>query len=118
MNPGINRRDFLAAAGGAYISSLPAPAQDSGAPGFTIRISSVDLEIAPRRIFKTIGYNGSVPGPPLRMTEGQPVTIEVVNETSTPKLFPWHGLFIPSEVDGSAEEGTPPVPSKGRRRYQ
>src|SRR5580658_4526501 len=114
----MNRRDFLTAAGGAYLSSLSARAQDAGAPGFTVRISSVDLEIAPRRIFKTIGYNGSVPGPPLRMTEGQPVTIDVVNETSTPELVHWHGLFIPSEVDGSAEEGTPPVPSKGRQTYR
>jgi FtsP/CotA-like multicopper oxidase with cupredoxin domain len=78
----------------------------------------VDVEIAPRRLIKTIGYNGSVPGPPLRMTEGQTATIDVLNETSTPELVHWHGLFIPSEVDGSAEEGTPPVPPKGRRRYQ
>jgi FtsP/CotA-like multicopper oxidase with cupredoxin domain len=119
MNCGMNRRHFLAAsAGAAYLSSLPARAQDSGAPDFTVRIGSVDLEIAPRRIFKTIGYNGSVPGPPLRMTEGQPVTIDVWNDTSAPELVHWHGLFIPSEVDGSAEEGTPPVPPKGRQRYQ
>ena len=118
INRSINRRHFLAAAGGAYLSSLSAPAQDTGAAAFTVRIGSVDVEIAPRRMFKTIGYNGSVPGPPLRMTEGQPVTIDVVNETSTPELVHWHGLFIPAEVDGSAEEGTPPVPSKGRQRYQ
>ena len=29
---------------------------------------------------------------------------------SEPELVHWHGLFIPPEVDGSAEEGTPPVP--------
>ncbi len=118
MNRSMNRRHFLAAAGGAYLSSQPARGQDAGAPDFTVRIGSVDVEIAPRRIFKTIGYNGSVPGPPLRMTEGQTVTIDVFNETPTPELVHWHGLFIPSEVDGSSEEGTPPVPPKGRQRYQ
>ena len=103
----MNRRDFLAAAGGAYLSSLSCQAQEAGKADFTVRIGAVNLEIAPRRVFKTIGYNGSVPGPLLRMTEGQPVTIDVLNETSTPELVHWHGLFIPSEVDGSAEEGTP-----------
>lgn len=114
----MNRRDFLAAAGGAYLSSLSSQAQEAGKVDFTVRIGAINLEIAPRRVFKTIGYNGSVPGPPLRMTEGQPVTIEVFNDTSTPELVHWHGLFIPSEVDGSAEEGTPAVPSKGRQTYR
>jgi len=30
----------------------------------------------------------------------------------------WHGLFVPSDADGADEEGTPPVPPHGRRRYQ
>ena len=29
----------------------------------------------------------------------------------------WHGLFVPSEVDGAEEEGTPMVPPHGSRRY-
>ena len=33
---------------------------------------------------KTIAYNGQVPGPLLRLKEGQPVTIEVTNRTETP----------------------------------
>jgi FtsP/CotA-like multicopper oxidase with cupredoxin domain len=114
----MNRRDFLSAAGGVYLSSLSARSQEAGKADFTVQIGPVDLEIAPRRIFKTVGYNGSVPGPLLRMTEGQPVTVDVLNETSTPELVHWHGLFIPSEVDGSAEEGTPAVPPKGRQRYR
>jgi len=34
-----------------------------------------------------------------------------------PELVHWHGLFVPSEVDGSEEEGTPMVPPGGVRRY-
>jgi FtsP/CotA-like multicopper oxidase with cupredoxin domain len=119
----MNRRSFLGTAGGMYLSALTGEAQNlpqqySPKADFTVRIGPIDVEIAPRRNFKTIGYNGSVPGPPLRMTEGQTVTIDVFNETSEPELVHWHGLFIPSEVDGSAEEGTPPVPPKARQRYQ
>jgi len=37
--------------------------------------------------------------------------------TQTEELVHWHGLMVPSEVDGAAEEGTPPVPAHGQRRY-
>ena len=52
------------------------------------------------------------PGPVLRLPEGRPVTVDVVNQTSIPELVHWHGMFIPPEVDGSAEEGTPMVPPR------
>ena len=47
------------------------------------------------------------PGPVLRMREGKPVTVEVINDTDTPELVHWHGMLIPSEVDGTEEEGSP-----------
>ncbi|HXX43948.1 MAG TPA: multicopper oxidase domain-containing protein [Candidatus Acidoferrales bacterium] len=102
------------------------PAQVSGATkpenqtpaDFTLRIAPIALEIAPSRFISTIGYNGSSPGPVLRMREGKPVTVDVINDTDAAELVHWHGLFVPSEVDGSEEEGTPMVPSGGRRRYQ
>jgi FtsP/CotA-like multicopper oxidase with cupredoxin domain len=83
----------------------------------TLRISPVVLEIAPGRVIKTTGYNGSAPGPVLRLREGRPATVDVHNETPVPELVHWHGLFVPSEVDGAAEEGTPFVPPHGSRRY-
>jgi FtsP/CotA-like multicopper oxidase with cupredoxin domain len=66
---------------------------------------------------KTIGYNGSAPGPLLRVPEGKTISIDVHNNTGEPEVVHWHGLHIPSDVDGSLEEGTPPVPPRGRRRY-
>ena len=92
--------------------------QDSGKADFTLRIASIALELAPNRIISTIGYNDISPGPLLRMREGTPVSIDVINDTDIPELAHWHGLLIPSEVDGAEEEGTPFVPPNGRRRYQ
>ncbi len=86
-------------------------------PDVTIRISEVEIEVAPKKVIKTTGYNGSAPGPILRLREGQPVTVEVINDTKTPELVHWHGLFVPSDVDGSEEEGTPLVPAGGVRQY-
>jgi FtsP/CotA-like multicopper oxidase with cupredoxin domain len=83
-----------------------------------LKISPVIVQLDPNRAISTIGYNGASPGPVLRMHEGKPVTVDVLNETDVPELVHWHGLFIPPEVDGSEEEGTPMVPAHGRRRYQ
>ncbi len=78
----------------------------------------VTVELAPNRILSTIGYNGTSPGPRLRMKEGVPVTVNVVNNTDVPEYVHFHGLLIPSDVDGSEEEGTPAVPPHGSRSYQ
>lgn len=84
----------------------------------TLRIGPVAVELAPSRILSTIGYNNCSPGPVLRMREGKPVSVDVINDTDTPELVHWHGLLIPAEVDGVEEEGTPFVPPHSRRRYE
>jgi FtsP/CotA-like multicopper oxidase with cupredoxin domain len=88
------------------------------AADFILRIAPMMVELAPQVVISTIGYGDKVPGPLLRVREGQRVTVEVVNDTDVPEYVHWHGLLIPSEVDGAEEEGTPPVPAHGRRQYQ
>jgi FtsP/CotA-like multicopper oxidase with cupredoxin domain len=117
----VRRRFLELLGGGAYLSVLPGRAalgfgEESKADA-KLRISPVDLEIAPGKIIKTIGYNGAVPGPFLRFREGQRVTIDVFNGTKDPELVHWHGMFVPPEVDGAEEEGTPFVPPNGSARY-
>ena len=58
-----------------------------------------------------------MPGPLLRLKEGQPVTIDVTNQTGNSEVVHWHGLFLPPQVDGAMEEGTPPIPAGGHARY-
>jgi len=77
----------------------------------------VEVEIAPGKTIKTIGYNGSAPGPFLRFREGQRVIVDVFNGTKEPELVHWHGFFIPPEVDGAAEEGTPLLQPQSGQRY-
>jgi len=85
---------------------------------FTLKIAPVLVELAPYRSLSTIGYNGTSPGPLIRVREGKPITIDVINDTDTPELVHWHGQLIPSELDGAEEEGTPMIPPHGRYRYQ
>jgi FtsP/CotA-like multicopper oxidase with cupredoxin domain len=133
----IDRRDFLKLAGlaaGKAATGAPAAAQQMSMPGqpmplptaspvlsgtdFTLEIAPVIVELAPNRIVSTIGYNGISPGPLLKMKEGKEVTVNVVNKTDTPEYLHFHGLLIPSEVDGAEEEGTPPIPPHGSRSYR
>ena len=114
----ISRRDVLKlSAGIALCPSFPAAAQDLTAPDYKIDIAPVTLELSPRHQLQTTAYNGQVPGPLLRLKENQPVTIEVVNHTDRPEVVHWHGLFIPPDVDGATEEGTPPIAANSSARY-
>ena len=125
----MHRRDFLKIAGVAAASSqvvgqqtqsflAPTGSQDVAKTEFNLQIGPVTVELAPNRVLSTIGYNGISPGPMLRMKEGVPVTVNVVNDTDVPEYVHFHGLLIPSDVDGSEEEGTPVVPPHGKRSYK
>jgi len=94
-------------------------AADTATPAdVTLNIAATALEVAPSHFVSTVAYNGTSPGPLLRMREGKPVTVDVVNTTDAAELVHWHGLFVPSEIDGSEEEGTPLIPAGARRRYR
>jgi CopA family copper-resistance protein len=44
--------------------------------------------------------NGTLPGPTLRLREGDTVTIRVTNKMSVPSSIHWHGIIIPYQMDG------------------
>jgi FtsP/CotA-like multicopper oxidase with cupredoxin domain len=89
-----------------------------GKADYTLNISPVTVEIDRSHILSTIGYNGTAPGPVLRMREGKTITVDVINDTDTSEFVHWHGMLIPPELDGTEEEGSPPVPAHGRRRFK
>jgi FtsP/CotA-like multicopper oxidase with cupredoxin domain len=89
---------------------------ETGDADYTLHISASPIELAPKRIVSAITYNSQFPGPLLRFKEGRPVTVEVHNDTDTPEQLHWHGQFVPTDVDGAVEEGTPFIPAHGARR--
>ena len=103
----------VAPAGALPSSSTPG---ESAAADYTLHIQATPLEIAPNRIISVNTYNGQFPGPLLRMKEGRQVIVDAFNDTDTPEQLHWHGQFLPTDVDGAAEEGTPYIPAHGMRR--
>jgi len=118
----FSRRDFVKAAltgstsitAGCRRSATSQPKE--AAADYTLTIAVTPVELAPNRIISTTTYNGQFPGPLLRFKEGIPVTIDINNQTDTPEQLHWHGQFLPTDVDGAAEEGTPFIPPHGSRR--
>jgi FtsP/CotA-like multicopper oxidase with cupredoxin domain len=114
----ISRRNLLKLSGlGALSSSLPSLSQALVAPDYKLDIAQMVLELSPRHRLTTVAYNGQVPGPLIRLKEGQPVTVEVTNRTDRPEVVHWHGLFLPPTIDGAMEEGTPPIAPAASVRY-
>jgi FtsP/CotA-like multicopper oxidase with cupredoxin domain len=99
----------------AYKAQLPVP-PDTTPTEYSLRIGSAPIELAPKIIVSTITYNGQFPGPLLRFKEGQPVTVEVHNDTDTAEQLHWHGQMVSPDVDGAAKEGTPFIAPHGMRR--
>jgi len=111
----MHRRRFLQALGASLGATVPA--RPASPADFTLRIQPITVELSPKHRIKTIGYNGSAPGPLLRMPAGKTVSINVFNQTDTAEIVHWHGLHIPSNVDGSMEEGTPMIAAHDSARY-
>lgn len=56
----------------------------------------------------TLGYNGALLGPALRMRSGEEVSIRVRNSLNEATTVHWHGLFVPAEVDGGPHQPIAP----------
>jgi FtsP/CotA-like multicopper oxidase with cupredoxin domain len=114
----LTRRRFAQLSGMAAGSVLLSRASRAAAsPDVTIEIAPYTLEASPKHHLRTVAYNGQIPGPLLRMTQGQEQTIEVRNLTADPEIVHWHGLYLPSNIDGAMEEGTPMIALGATVRY-
>jgi FtsP/CotA-like multicopper oxidase with cupredoxin domain len=102
-------------AGGPAESEAAAPA---GPADVTLHIGPVLADIAKGHTISTTGYNGSVPGPLIRLHENVPVIVDLFNDTAAPELVHWHGQMVPALIDGAAEEKSLQVPPRGHIRYR
>jgi FtsP/CotA-like multicopper oxidase with cupredoxin domain len=84
---------------------------------------AVELEIAPVRkqigdaTVRMLAYNGSIPGPTLRVPQGATVTVRVTNRGDLDATVHWHGLRLENRYDGTHDTQAP-VPVGETFTYQ
>ncbi len=121
----LDRRTLLKRAavlgGGAALGALLPPWAQSvaqGIPSTMPTVSGEDIKLVightPITIDGKTGHaitiNGTVPGPLLRLKEGQRVRIAVTNNLHEESSIHWHGLLVPTHMDGVPGVSFPGIP--------
>jgi FtsP/CotA-like multicopper oxidase with cupredoxin domain len=89
------------------------------APGDTL-----DLRVGPvaKRLrdstVRMLGYNGSIPGPTLKVQQGSEIVVHVVNQGDLDTTVHWHGLRLENKYDGVPHETQEPIPVGGEFTYR
>lgn len=80
---------------------VPMPYEmDGDVKVFKIVCQEVDWEVEKGVVAKAMTYNGRVPGPEIRVTEGDRIRVICTNEMSQSTAIHWHGLKLPNSQDG------------------
>ncbi len=125
-----SRRTFLAssvalAGFGLAKLSLPVPAWaraallPAGPPqdAWDLSIGKTPVVFGDRRALAT-GVNGTLPGPLVRLKEGQRVVLNVANALDEDSSIHWHGLLVPTGMDGVPGLSFPGIRPGERFRYE
>src|SRR6266550_2415862 len=67
-----------------------------------LRIGPVKKEIGNSKL-RMLAYNGSIPGPTLRVREGSELVVNIANEGDLEATVHWHGLRLENRYDGTHE---------------
>jgi FtsP/CotA-like multicopper oxidase with cupredoxin domain len=85
---------------------------------FTLTAASARWTLANGVQVDGVAFNGAVPGPVLRVTEGDTVRVTVVNSLADLTSIHWHGLHVPNAMDGVPGITQEPIPPGGRKSYE
>lgn len=92
------------------VATIPRAAGTGRVQEYTLDATQFDVDFGGRKV-STWGYNGSVPGPELRLTEGDTLRVTVCNRLPQETTIHWHGLPIVNAMDGVPDVTQPPIKS-------
>jgi FtsP/CotA-like multicopper oxidase with cupredoxin domain len=85
---------------------------------------TLDLRVGPvaKRLgeatVRMLGYNGSIPGPTLKVQQGSEIVVHVINQGDLDTTVHWHGLRLENKYDGVPHETQAPIPVGGEFTYR
>ncbi len=118
MQRKLSRRQFIA--GAATIAAAGTlPGRVAAATPSDLRAMPGSAQLAPTDYPQTPiwGYQGQVPGPTLRVAQGERLTRRFVNDLPQPSTVHWHGIRIANAMDGVPDVTQPAVPPGGEFLY-
>jgi FtsP/CotA-like multicopper oxidase with cupredoxin domain len=120
---GLSRRSLLAAAGGgAVLASVLSPRLIRAATPSekTLVAAEGRVRITPEPYPQTSVwcYSGNVPGPEIRLRQGERLQATVENRLPQDTTVHWHGLRIPNAMDGAPYVTQPPIQPEESFTYQ
>ena len=69
---------------------------------FTLTAEEIEWELQPGTTVRAWAYNGQMPGPEIRVREGDRVQVTLVNRLPVATTIHWHGVNLKPEMDGPA----------------
>ena len=85
------------------------PRIENGIKIFDLTCKIVQWEVAQGQMVEAWSYNGQVPGPEIRVTEGDTVRVVVKNELPESTAVHMHGVIVPNAMDGVPFITQPPI---------
>ena len=82
------------------------PVELSDGDRFDLRIAPVAKRLGDATV-RMLSYNGSIPGPALRVREGSEIVVDIENQGDMEATVHWHGLRLENRYDGTHETQTP-----------
>src|SRR5437870_13253426 len=93
------------------------PRVESGVKVFELETSAIGWSVLPWVRATAYAFNRQVPGPRIRVTEGDRLRLIVRNALPEPTTVHWHGLVVPNAMDGPAQSTPAPIPPGGAYTY-
>ena len=94
------------------------PRIENGVKVYDLTAEEIQWEVEPGRKVKAWTYNRQVPGPQLRVREGDRVRINLTNKLAESTSIHFHGLELPNDQDGVPFVTQPPVKPGERYTYE
>ena len=91
---------------------------NAGVKEFHLVAEEIEHEFAPGSRAKCWGYNGTTPGPTIEVVEGDRVRIFVTNRLGEPTTIHWHGILLPSGMDGVGGLSQPDIAPGETYQYE
>jgi len=101
----MQRKKFLQVGVGGMTALALAPLSDralgSDVAAYTLTAAPMKFAPAPGTSFDALAYNGTLPGPILRVANGQRFRAKYLNKSGVSTSIHWHGMILPNAMDGA-----------------